>query len=898
VKRIAICLILLLAAGALAWAGANPQVQTTTLPNGLTVLVKEMHGAPVVSAYVWYRVGSRNEYPGRTGISHLLEHMTFKGSAHYGKGVVSRLITQKGGWENGMTWLDWTAYVFTLPSKDLDLALAIHADRMASLTLDPKELEAEKTVVLSELQGDENSPGFFLDTAVRGTAYLAHPYMFRTIGYQSDLRSYTREDLLEWYHTYYSPANATLVVVGDVQAQDVFARARKYFGRIPRRPAPPAITTVEPPQEGERRVIVRRPGAANYVEIAYHIPAVRSEDLYALDVAEGVLSSGRTSRLYRALVEKGLAADADAWGMTNRDPSLFTFSLTLQDGVTHQQGEQALLAVIDDLRSNPPSERELQKALNQARASFVYAMDSVSDQAYRLGYYQTIDDYRYLDTYLERIGKVTAADVQRVAARYFTPDNRTVGWFIPTGMPTGPGGAESRPGPAQYRDGHPQTATALGPLPPARAAEAKPAAAAAARPAPTRVVLPNGIVLVVQENHTVPAVAISGMLRAGSIYDPPGKAGLANLVAAGTARGTTTRTFQQMAEELEFVAATVGLSGGIQVAQISGQCLAGDLDLTVGILADQLRHATFPAEEVNRLLAQAQVGLQEAEADTDEVAERDFYATLYPEGHPLHYVSQGNLATVRTITRQDMVDFYQRYYRPDGLILVVVGDVQPAEVQRIVEKHLGDWQAQGKAPAITLPAPPLPARPQAVLREVPGKTQASIILGASGLSRRSPDYPAALLANYILGGGGFASRLTATIRDEQGLAYSVGSTFRALYEDGPWLLYMGVNPANADKAVKSALEGMRGMQQAAPGAKEMQLWKDYAAGSLALRLETNEGVAANLADAEFYGLGLDYPYRLPGLIAAVTPEQVLAASRTYFHPDDYVLVKVGTGLQK
>ena len=883
-KRLCLLAVLVLAATRPLPAADTP-VHAARLPNGLTVLVKEMHAAPVVSVYVWYRVGSRNEGPGRTGISHLLEHMAFKGSAHYGKGVVSRLVTGKGGWDNGMTWQDWTAYVETLPNRYLDEALAIEADRMSALTLDPKELAAEKTVVISELEGDENSPFFYLATAVRGTAYLAHPYMFRTIGYKSDLAAITRAQMLDWYRTYYAPGNATLVIAGDVKVGEAMAAARKHFGPLPARPAPPPVTTVEPPQEGERRVVVRRPGAAGYVELAYHVPPVGHPDRYPLDVLENILSSGRISRLYRALVDTGLATDADAYQYENLNPTLFECYLTLREGTSHEQGEKALLDTFERLKTEPAEPQELQKAVNQARASFVYDMDSVSEQGYRLGFYQSVASFRYLDTYLDRIGKVTAADVQRVAQEYFGADNRTVGWFIPSApAPPTPAGPT---GPSDYRRPQPSWRQ-----PPVKAAPAvRPAPVTA--PPTSRVVLPNGMVLVVQENHAVPAVALAGMIRAGAIYDPPGKAGLANLTARALSRGTTTRTWQQIAQELEFVAAGLNISGGIQVASISGQALTPDLELVMRVLADELRHPDFPEQEVLKLRAVTETELQEAQSDTGEVAERAFYAALYPAGHPLHFVPDGELDQVRTISRQDLVDFHARYYRPDTLILTVVGDVKTAQVQELATRYLGDWQAQGPAPGISLAPAPLPPQPVVVVRPIPGKTQADLALGGPGVSRRSPDYHHALLLNYILGGGGFASRLTQTIRDEQGLAYYVYSQFRALREDGPWVLRMGVNPANVDRAVASALGQIKLIRERGVTDREMTLWKDFAAGSLALRMETNAGIASNLADAEFYGLGLDYPYRLPGILAAISKEQVAAAARKYLHPQGYVLVEAG-----
>jgi zinc protease len=935
----AMCVLVLL--GLLcASAFAADTAQLTVLPNGLRVLTQEVHSAPVVSVYTWYRVGSRNESTGITGISHFCEHMLFKGTQHFGPGEISRLITRTGGWDNGFTWLDYTAYVETLPARDLDLALRIESDRMERATFAPNEVESEKTVVLSELEGDENDPGFYLSEAVRAAAFMAHPYHWPTIGWKSDVLALDRAKAYHYYDTYYAPDNATLVIVGDFQTEPVLKRVRELFGVLPARTGIPEVVTVEPPQQGERRVMVRRPGASGMIEMAFHVPAAGHPDHYALDVVETVLGTGRTSRLYQALVEKKLAVDADSYNYTNRDPSLFLVDMTLADGVSHADAEKAALAEIDRLAADLVSDRDLQRAKNQAKASFIYGTDSVSSLGYRLGFFDIVANFRLLYEYVARIEAVTPEQVRDVVRRYLTADNRTVGWFIPTGAapagPSAPPGPVSRsrptapsrsgvlawqPQPSRHRasgkyggnlspsqaEGGPMSAGRLGvhgegldphlyPLPDRETSDAtrpQGAAAGAPRREPFRFQLDNGAIFIVYENPVVPVVSVNGMVGGGMVFDPAAKPGLANFVAQMLSRGAGDRTWKDIADALEFVAADVSIGGGIQVANASARCLKDDLPLLMEILADEIRRPTFPEDQVTLVRSQLEVAIREALQDTGAMAEREFYATLYPEGHPLHNRPLGTLEGVQGITRDDLISFHQRYYRPDTLILAVVGDVTPDQVRELAQKYFGDWTGAGERPQIVMPQVPAPAEVVRKSVHIAGKTQSDIVIGLPGIARTAPDYPAAELLNYTLGGGGFSSRLTADIRDKQGLAYYVYSYFAAYKGPGPWLLRMGVNPARVDRAIDAALADMRGILKEPPGDAELRLWKDYVTGQLALQLETNAGIASSLAEAEFYGLGLDYPWRYPQIIGALTPKDVAEAARRYIQPDHCIIIIAG-----
>ncbi len=415
----------------------------TTLSNGLKVLIKESHIAPVSSFWVWYRVGSRNEHLGITGISHWVEHMLFKGTPTFPKGMVDRLIAREGGVFNGMTWYDFTTYFETLPAERIELALQIEADRMEHALFDPDEVEAERTVIISERQGSENDPEFLLSLEVMATAFHVHPYGVETIGCMSDLETMTREQLYRYYRTYYTPRNALAVAVGDFQAEEMLAQIEGHFGSIDAGPELPSVRVVEPPQRGERRVIREGEGSIAYLQIVFHIPAAREPDFFALTVLDAVLSgasgisfmggglTNKSSRLYRALVAEELATAISGSLVPTVDPFVYSLSAVVRSGRTPAEVEAALETEIDRVRSEPITAEELDKAIKQAKAQFAYSSESVTGQAFWIGFSEVFADYSWFEDYIARLSAVTVEDVLRVAQTYLRPSNRTVGWYLP-----------------------------------------------------------------------------------------------------------------------------------------------------------------------------------------------------------------------------------------------------------------------------------------------------------------------------------------------------------------------------------------------------------------------------------------------------------------------------------
>ena len=405
-----------------------------TLDNGLRVLLLEDHRSPIVSLQLWYRVGSRNEARGATGIAHFLEHLMFRGTPTNPPGAYARIVERNGGQDNAFTSQDVTSYYVDIAADRLDLVLALEADRMHNLTLDPKIVDSEREVVIEERRTrTEDDPGGALGEEVSALAFRAHPYGQPIIGWMIDIRRITREEIAAFYKTYYAPNNALLAAAGDFKAEAVLEKIKAAFGPIPRGPEPPKVLAVEPEQSSERRLTVQRPAELPIVYVGYPVPNHTSPDAAAFEVLSTVLSGGRSSRLYRHLVyERQLALEAGGdYSYFSFDPNLFWFYATPLPGQTPQTLEKELLAEMEQLRKEPVGEEELQRAKNQIESGFVFQEDSVHRRAALLARFELIGGYALKDQYLDKIRAVSAADLQRVAKQYFGEDKKNVGILLP-----------------------------------------------------------------------------------------------------------------------------------------------------------------------------------------------------------------------------------------------------------------------------------------------------------------------------------------------------------------------------------------------------------------------------------------------------------------------------------
>jgi zinc protease len=421
----------------------------TVLPNGLTIQLKEIHTAPIISQWVWYRVGSRNEVPGLTGISHFLEHMQFKGTPQYPATLMDKAISRDGGYWNAMTYLDWTAYYETMPADKIDLGLRLEADRMLNTIFEQKEVDSERTVIISERESSENEPMFRLSEAVQSAAFDRHAYHHEVIGDKEDLHHIQRDDLHRHYRKHYAPNHAVVAVAGDFDTQAMLARLSELYGSIPIGEPMDLNVPQDDPLNGERRLEVAGPGQTTYVQLAYRSPVTASADFFALTVVDSLLTgptslnmfggggiSNKTSRLYRALVERELAVSVNGGLQATIDPYLYDITMIVHPERTADEALTALDREVRRLQEETVSPDEIARAVKQARALFAYGSENITNQAFWLGHADMFASYEWFVHYVDELEKVTPSDVQRAAQVYLAPSNRVVGFYLPNGEDT------------------------------------------------------------------------------------------------------------------------------------------------------------------------------------------------------------------------------------------------------------------------------------------------------------------------------------------------------------------------------------------------------------------------------------------------------------------------------
>ncbi len=858
------------------------------LRNGLTVFIREHHQNPVAAFFIFYRVGARYEVTGLTGASHWVEHMMFKGTPKFGKGQLDRLISKNGGYWNGFTTEDLTAYYAVLPADRIELAIEIEADRMANCLFDPAEVASERTVIISEREGAENRPTFWLDEAVTEAAFRVHPYRHGVIGAKADLLAMTRDDLYQYYRSHYGPSNAVAVLVGDIDAASGLELIEKHFGAIPAgRPLPP-LGAAEPLQDGERRVTVRRPGPTSYVLMAFHMPAAGHPDVPALTVLDAVLSGGkppfsftsrpmgRSSRLYRALVDRRLASTVDSRVGLAIDPGLFNLSATARAGVGAREIEEAITAEIEGLRRETVPAEELERAKKQVRAQLAYAREGVESEALLLGAAEVLG-FPGLDGGLPgAVAAVTADDVRAVAEKYLGERNRTAGWFVPAQAQNGGAG-----GTFFYRSPWAGTGSKL--------------------PGPetiTRHRLANGAAALVVRNASLPFALARVTLVLAPAGEALGRAGVEAMAAEGALRGNARRAFLEQNELTDANGMSLNASADGETLAFTVTALNEDFERGLAIMADAALTPSFPDDEVEKVKGEFLTRIRERDSDTRRLALRMFHETAYPVGHPYHYPALGYPAEVQMVRPAALRDYYRGRLVPERLIISAVGGLDTERMLEAIEAAFGRFTGPDGAGALACPAPPPAARPSGlalVRKDLVGKTQSDIVLGLPGLPRTDPGYESLFMADLILGRMGLGGRLGSDIRDRQGLAYYVHTMLRARRGPGPWLIFAGVSPKGVDRAVASMVGHIRRFTTELVGEEELADAKGYATGTLPINLETVEGLSQALTEIELFGLGLDHLQRLPDLYRAVTREDVLAAAQRCFDPDRHVLVIVGPG---
>ncbi len=869
-------------------------VQKTLLDNGLTVLTKEVHTTPVVSVQVWYKVGSRNEVKGESGISHQLEHLMFKGTTERPV-QFGRLFSALGSQFNAFTSYDETVYFGTVQRDKLQALLTLEADRMKNALVGSDQLQSEKRVVVSELQGYENSPSYRLDRAVMRDAFPNRAYGLPVGGTKADVEKFTLQQVRNYYQTYYSPENATLVITGDFTTKPVLKVVKETFGQLSPRVKESANTRrrreiISASTAQKAPIVLKQPGSVGLLQAVYPLPNIQHPDVPAIDLMDTILTGGRSSRLYQALVESGLASSVNASAAELIEPGWYEIRATAAPSQELSKIAQFLQAALSKLQQQPVTLEELNQAKTQLQASFILGNQDITSQASQLGYSQTIaGDYRYIERYLSAIAQVTPQDVQRVAQTYLNPAKQTVGFFEPTqpdGQPGSSGGGSGRTL-ENFSPGQPVDPAELAKyLPPTTSATT-----ANQQPLPEQFSLKNGLRVLLLPDKSVPTINLSGQIEAGSEFDGNQKAGLANLTANNLMNGTKTQDALTLAKILEDRGAGLDFAASREGVNISGQGLSADLPLLVQTLANVLEDATFPSNQLELSRQRALTSLRSQLDDPNGLGRRVFQQAIYPESHPFY--SFPTAESLKSITRDDVLGFYEKHYRPDTTTIAFVGDFDPVKVKALLNQTFGRWQATGKAPMLNLPTVSLPSTLTRLSKVIPGKAEAVTYIGYRGISRKDPRFYAALVLNQILGGDTLSSRLGTEVRDRQGLTYGIYSGFAAGVNPGPFLIQMQTAPGDTQKAIASTLALLKQLREQGVTAAELNTAKRSIVNSYPVELANPSDVAGIILNNSVYGLSQAELREFPQRIENVTLADVQQAIQELIQPEKLVIVTAG-----
>ncbi len=872
-------------------------VQKMVLDNGLTVLTKEVHTAPVVSVQVWYKVGSRNEVKGENGISHQLEHLMFKGTTarpvQFG-----RLFSALGSQFNAFTSYDETAYFGTVQRDKLEALLILEADRMENSLIGPEQLTSEKRVVISELQGYENSPGYRLSRAVMRDAFPNRAYGLPVGGTKADVEKFTVEQVRNYYQTYYSPENATLVITGDFATEPVLKIVKETYGKLAKRSKQDtvrenvAVSSPVAPATKKEPIILKQPGSAALLQAVYPLPDIKHPDVPAIDVMDAILTGGRSSRLYQALVESGLASSVSGGAAELIEPGWYEINATAAQGQELGKIAQVLKESLAKLQEQPVTSEELNRAKTQLQASFVLGNQDITSQATQLGYNQIVaGDYHFIEQYLAAIAKVTPDQVQQAAKTYLNPAKQTIGFFEPT-QPDGQPGTSSAGSGRTVENFSPGK-----PLDPAELAKYLPPATSATdsgkQSLPEEFTLNNGLRVLLLRDRSLPTINLSGQIDAGTEFDGNQKAGLANLTATNLMNGTQTKNALTLAKTLEDRGANLSFSASREGVSVSGEGLSANLPILIQTLADVLENATFPAEQLELSRQRALISLKVQLDDPRGLGRQVFQQAIYPENHPFH--SFPTAESLKSITRDDLLGFYQTHYRPDSTTIAIVGDFEPVKVKALLNQAFGKWSATDKPPVLKIPSVPLPETLTRLNKVIPGKSEAVTYIGYNGISRKDPRFYAALVMNQILGGDTLSSRLGTEVRDRQGLTYGIYSGFAAGINPGPFLIQMQTAPGDAQKAIASTLALLKQLREQGVTEAEFNTAKRSITNSYPVDLANPSNVSSIILDNAVLGLSRSEIRDFPRRIEAVTMAQMQQVIQDLIKPENLIIVTAGPG---
>lgn len=837
----------------------------TTLSNGLRVILFESHSAPVVSWNLWANVGSVNETDDEAGICHLIEHMIFKGTSRRPVGQIAKEVEASGGDINAYTSFDETVFYINMSAKRLEAGLDILADAATDPTFDETELTREKEVVVEEISRSEDNPSQMVSQDLFAKSFLVHPYRRPIAGNRETVRSISRQHLLDFYRRWYVGSNLIFIGVGDFKTREILAKIETLFSRVPVGTPPAQKIPGEASQTGQRVVTRGMPVEGRYLDLSFPIPNLTHPDIPTLDLLSHILGGGGSSRLEQALKEKkGLVSAISSYPYTPRHPGLFIVGAVLKEkGLKETLG--GIWEEIEKIKEENPTTVEFHRARETIRSMRVYERQTVEAMARKLGYFEGIaENLDFEEEYYRRLAETTPEKVRQAARTYLQPERITLSFCH----------SKNESWPVERLRGW---------LPDAKPHTA-PKKKTRAEGEIVRFQLPNGIRVLVRENHTLPLVSIRSASLGGLRCENLKNNGINHLISLLLAKGTQARTAREIADETENLSGHVDGSMGRNLIGVSATFLSEKIVEGMELFFDLLLHPSFPEKEIAIEKGHTFTAIRNEDDSLSAVVMRKFLKGLYPR-HPYGLPILGTASSVRSLRRNDLIRYYAETVRPDNIVLSIVGDVSCREIRERLEEKLGEWKMpRRRAAASVLLSPPKQPVEIVTLKK---KLQAHIVYGFLGTTVRHADrYPLEVLNSILSGQGG---RLFLELRDKQGLAYAISCASQEGVDPGFVAVYMGTDPAKLETALEGIKWEIAKIREGLVTEEELERGKRFMIGNYELDLQKNHSVASLLAYNEVYGIGRDELSRYPERIERVTREDILRVAKKYFRPAASVL---------
>ncbi len=891
-----LALLILLLASAPTWSQEKIQPTRQFLDNGLEVILVEMHKSPIIISQLYYKVGSRNEQNSKTGISHIVEHLMFKGTKKFPTGQISKIIRRNSGVFNAFTSNDITCYYEQMPKNKIEIAFEIESDRMMNSVFDPDEFKDEIEVIKEERRMRiENNPESIFGEEMLATFYMSHPYHWPIIGWMNDLNNITRDDAYAYYKTHYTPNNAVLVVVGDFKQKEMFKMIRKYFGKIPRGPEVPELAVIEPEIRTMKSVHKTSPELAMPKYRAYFQGMdYANKDYPAMRIAMNILSRGRTSRLYPELVRSRLCSSFRLGQQRFIDMGPITFTADLYPETSVDTVKQIFFREVKRMQEEPVTPRELRKVKNSYKINSVYNNMKVSEVASQLGSAEVkAHDINYFDKLYSEIDAVTAEDVRNVMNKYFKVDYYVEGSLFPDSLKKEVSGKdiiaasnaddleEELKSETDDKDAEEEAI----PFNPDDFIRPNPIA-----PAVQQFKLSNGIKVVFYEDHTFPIIEMVGTIQIGNAVLNGEKPGLGAMTADLMAQGSEKFPYKTLIDTLSMLSTSVQFAGGDENIIFAWGTIKDNWDEISDIGSDILQHPLFPEDELQRLQKRRIAVLKDTEMRTGWKLGKYMVDTIFRD-HP--YQRLMSAESIAKIDINDVRKFYQTYYRPELATLVITGDVSQADLKSSLEKYLGSWKNATEYTPV-----PYPEQKDITAMDVKVYTnyedkQVSVRIAHQMPSKNNPDADKLEVANHILGGSSLTSRLGINIRDKQGLTYGIGSRLKMRNEGGWYFIESQTAPKNLGRLLVSTLYEMQRMRTEKVTKNELNDAKRFYLGTLPMIIETPTDVQRVLLREVEAGQPLDDFDNYADRLIKISREDVLEVSQKYYHPDKCIIIVGG-----